>query len=1788
MPYQSSKPVFQTMPEAPLARGIDQLSSEDRIPPGFVEDSTNVDFGSDGTTGIRKGTRTYAQPLPIQARFSSSYGSPLTGTQQVTLRLGTGGWQTNYVNAWRCGIAADSVLLARLTTGVSAPIPFVNGEVVNYWTVAAGAVSVPYVDTELNPRRAIVTQWKPSAAPQSQNASQVFAPADTSGTLTLPTANTSRLQSGSSNTGPLAALFNTGLNGTKVFPAVTMVTEEDEASGRGVTFSVAGASTLTSIRTLSPGAISSWPMLRVFDPSASQYEIFPKESASGNPSGTAFSQGSGALQLEMPGVGIGGFRAVLRWIPQENVTEPVQLSDGGSYTFEIPVDSPRINYQVYSADTSTGGALNLHWPRASYSTSATPGGRVKVTAASVDEVAGLLSVSVTYEQNGGPANVQVRIGFLEEQGSCDTVKGWIVAGSSSIDVGATTQKLALMGVTGDVYADALGVDAGAVAVTDVYRAEAEQRPVAVSESMFATTVAVGTETNAYTGKNAPSLGFVVPATDLLIPGPAFWGSTQTPTRTVGSLKFEGGEGHWATATSFEYIGSLDGRGRVRVTISTPDRTISGTPLASTGLTLSDLSADWLTISSAPWTQLVGQWQIAAVNLTATSDTSTIDVWIDDVTDSRFDTTECAAQVGCFTYFFSANSGVRTGGSETNPMVGDVLTSSRPEEQGVHTVLSVSRNGFGFVCDGWSGELTDDGRAPRYFTVSRTGWFQASYGTGLPATVAMTPAFPSTQYYWPATGQYFTALRFTPKGASLGGSDTEFFSGACSVVGTYGSPYQITFTKTTDSKYLTVGQIVPIMYLGHRSGLYRLLSVSPGTLTWLAEALDGGTGQLGGTIEATVLAASSAFENPDLTLSPGSATSTADLTAQLEFADGVRWDLVLPPVTTDIALQSGALLESDRTDRQRYSRTASVASSLYGTVSGEEPFKFDGVSAYQAGIPRWNPTAFLTVQSSGNITPRGDSSAISAVSGSRITVGSSSLFAVGDKVGDGTRTANVREIDATNNYVYVDKTGAWAGTLTRVDTYRYYARVRYIDTNGIEHSSATFGSESLVVEISAASNIQLRLVGLPVVRLREYDGYEVVICRTKASAPGVFYQIAVLPLSFVSADGYLNFLDTRNDAEILEGDLDSYVVGRTGSGLANGWFPPQECAHLTSIGSALVQANFRTTPQLDLYLRQTTGADVTTALMNGMKLFFRRDAADAGTTSNDTDRLAFEFTTTSGAVSALTPSVGVSFSATTGAAHGLVAGNWVYLFHQTVAAGKNLEFSGWWKCAAGTTGSTIVVLWPGTPASATATVVNRWAKATVGTDVPVFLGTDGNFATVGGNTSFTDYRRLALYRLALAINAAQRQSTQTTGAWLSAEAGDSLATDRLIVRVPAVTQAPDANVTFSGVPTAAQWYANGVAASTSAEFVQQVFGSRLIKSYANSPEVMDSVDTDRDGSSASAVDINANDGQTLTAVLPFFGESAFGAAQQSSVLVVFKQRSAYLVDFVEKAAGRNPVQRVDTQGRGCEAPYSAVTTKDGVIFADAGGVYMLDRQLGVRFIGQRWGRFWRDEVDISRITEFTGHNNTRLGRYYLKVWLKDGTQRDLVYNYAREYLAEDGIGSWTKYDELPMGMSVNSPSGVSLLGMDTGRVEVFRNEGTSSDLQTADGSAIVMDLLPRGTDFGDGAIRKVLGHVDLRFRVPLTNITALTVSTARDWQTAFTASAPVSIRTPQNSVSGVGDDVAWRMDQLAFSVRDRRGIAFQVRIQHSTAREDVQLASIFYRIAGLSDAGTTQAAQSPRR
>lgn len=523
-------------------------------------------------------------------------------------------------------------------------------------------------------------------------------------------------------------------------------------------------------------------------------------------------------------------------------------------------------------------------------------------------------------------------------------------------------------------------------------------------------------------------------------------------------------------------------------------------------------------------------------------------------------------------------------------------------------------------------------------------------------------------------------------------------------------------------------------------------------------------------------------------------------------------------------------------------------------------------------------------------------------------------------------------------------------------------------------------------------------------------------------------------------------------------------------------------------------------------------------------------------------------------------------------------------HTIQVQGISLNYSGWWQIAS--VGATDVTINLNGAAAATS-YPDRYVLATDPTDIPILLGTDRNLGMVNGD-SFDLFDTMR--RMSMAVNASMRMVDTTISGmesfqpWMTARGGNDVGkAGRLIIRQPrSSTDTLELLLpsSFSGGGFSFDTFVNEIRRSPAEEVSAsaRIYPSRILVSYDNFPEMFDNPTAILDTESSSAIDINSSDGQEITGVIPFFGESAYGAAQQSAVLVVFKQNSIYLVDINEKRAGNNAVQRLETEGLGCTAPYSIAASKNGIIFANESGIYCLRRNQAIEYIGQYMERNWTERVDLDQLSIAQGHHYGIGRSYKLSVPLVGNTENSEVYVYNHTGEKDKGLGSWVRYDNHPATGWANLASD-AFFSSTSGRVFSLRRTGTESDFRD-DSEAISFRLDTRPMDFGNSNIRKVLDKVVAKYRTLVRNTSSL-LSISLDTSNNYIETTQIIIPKIKET-SGLDDSSNQAIYPVAHSPKERRAIYFSVRIENGAIDQNIEVAGIGCRVGGLETAGILEA------
>lgn len=885
------------------------------------------------------------------------------------------------------------------------------------------------------------------------------------------------------------------------------------------------------------------------------------------------------------------------------------------------------------------------------------------------------------------------------------------------------------------------------------------------------------------------------------------------------------------------------------------------------------------------------------------------------------------------------------------------------------------------------------------------------------------------------------------------------------------------------------------------------------------------------------------------------------------------------------------------------RSVMVQDNMYFTNGSDEVMKYDGENIYRAGLFRWQPHLFSSVDTTavGKIDTGNFTLSYSTVSDNRFTLttaADSVKLNVGERLKDN-RTSllyTITKIDETAGTITVNRSilssGAGALTVSTISQYSYYFRLNMVDRNNNIIGSAVVGSNDFVVTLGEDAAINLKLVGMPALSIYDYNRLEVQIYRSKANSFDNFFLLTTLPLSFNNGEGYIDYTDTDSDADLIKDDILS--VSLAGAELATTLSEPLRAKYITSAGNRLVLGHVKDYPTIDLQIVQNqSGPIVLSNLLatGNTRYLLRKSNLDTGTVTNMNDRIAYEFTSNSTSITSIANNAGASFTVT--ATNTFTAGDWVYLFHSAVVYDLSLQYSGLFQVESATSSEFTILYSHSSTYSPGSSDVDKFSRATAAKDVPVFLGVDGNYNTFNGNKGTQEsYEFIAVKRLANMINSSMRVYNSELfpdfKPFVVANAGGEFGFGQLILKQPLVSDT-DIELVLPALNGDFDIFVNSVKrnASEQAGALTKEYPSRVLVSYTNYPEIFDNPTAIVDSRSESAIDINSADGQEITSVIPFFGDSAFGQASKSGIITVFKENSIYLTDLAAKDAlsqnlvSNTPViQKLETEGKGCTAPLSVAVTRQGIMFANFSGVYRLNRNLEIDYIGRKVQRIWRELVNKDNIQYITGHHYANGNQYKLSfnpISQLDGRNTEvLVYSHTREY--EGGIGSWTVYDNHSVAGYANLLDD-SYFATNKGQVFSIRRTGEDTDYRD-DADPINSYFLARPLDFGDAGIRKNINAVITYYRT-LADTDSVSLKSALDMESEFNDTDLFRINEPTDN-TGLSDSNTRKVVTIRSSLQNSIGNYLQLLYSINQKDKPIEISGISVRVAGKDSKGMTEA------
>lgn len=1241
-------------------------------------------------------------------------------------------------------------------------------------------------------------------------------------------------------------------------------------------------------------------------------------------------------------------------------------------------------------------------------------------------------------------------------------------------------------------------------------------------------------------------------------GPLFYNTGDTPGRTRGYISGRDSGTNWATTTAVAYDEATQ---LTKYTISIPDKAIldsSGTPTTlSTVISTTPGLEDWLTVQEMSYKRHNGTFRIVQ----ADDGVDEIVLWVDNTSNDStdWDDSGTGGQTAVFTD--------QIDWLDTAPHIpGDSLQSDALSAQ---NIVQTSLGNTTVATD-----FTDLLEVPGgvLFNGSRTSKLIALRSPNPSSEPSSTNLVRGDMLSYTGIARELRVLNIN--------TDSDR---TCDISGD-GETATVTMT-TGDTTFLAGGMSILLTNARLYTGVQTILDIVSGSQFTFSSTETGSV--TGATLVGETAEIDEALEWED---TPGDTNS---------FRVERRWiPLESPDDPFNLTPSTTVRHFNDETyANQAFLRSTMVVDNMYLTNSGDEPYKLDGTNIYRSGLPSWQPGAFLVQDTAGaTIVVNLRSITYSAISASEgkltITAANTNALPIGSQVrltGSAlTYTVRSYSDDGTIFYLFMDRSldanVTATGTVDEIGTYRYYYRLNAVDANDNLIASATTGYQDHVIELTDNAAVLHKLIGLPAWDNYDFDRLEVQIYRTKLNQVAPFYLVTTLPMDFDNTQGYIQFRDSFADSDLTQ--LDVINTALKGQELGTQWSDPLRAKYVTSIGNRLILGNVRDYPELDI--RIVADATVGNSQFAGDTLLFRRDSQDVLSTTNMVDRVKYQWVNGFSGDASTFVIGSDQFSFDVSATAPTAPGDWIYLTYDTVdTANRDLTYSGWWQVA-DVTGTTVTVNLVG--ATSVSDYPNKYVISTDARDVPVLLGVDGNLGMFNGD-SFDIFD--SMRRMSMAINSTMRQVDISVAGmslftpWLMARGGnDTGVAGRIVIRQP---RADSSNLevvpTFSGYDL----FINEIKRTSGQQIsaVTRTSPSRILVSYENYPEIFDNPQAILDIESDSAIDINSADGQEITGIIPFFGQAAFTAAQQASILVVFKTNSVYLVDVNQKALGNQAVQRIETEGLGCTAPYSIAVTKSGIMFANESGIYCLRRDQSIEYIGRFMERNWLEAVSLTNLSMVQGHHYGQGRAYKLSVPIVS-TEADngyiensevYVYNHTGE--DQQGRGSWGRYDNHAATGWANLASR-AFFGATVGRVFLIRTTGLLSDYRD-DNEGISFSLETRPNDFGNSGIRKILDRVIVHYRVGSDN-TGTSLGFSVDLEEEYTETTPISINKVIANTN-FDDRIQKAIETISHSVSRRKGTYFNVQIMNATIDENLEVAGIDYKVGGLSNKGQLQADQT---
>lgn len=904
-------------------------------------------------------------------------------------------------------------------------------------------------------------------------------------------------------------------------------------------------------------------------------------------------------------------------------------------------------------------------------------------------------------------------------------------------------------------------------------------------------------------------------------------------------------------------------------------------------------------------------------------------------------------------------------------------------------------------------------------------------------------------------------------------------------------------------------------------------------------------------------------------------------------------------------------DTQPTTAQTRIRASAINDSLFLTNYKDPVMKFDGKSNYRAGLPAFQPSYLSWVDSeqTGIVIPK-----ISYLSVEHDGANTRIYFSVLPDLGDSNTLyeettdteMDVRLVNETERFIEVEGNLEGAipdrGQVSIPQEVGYYFKIQAVDRNNNVIASAVTDWEECVVKIDKSGAINHRLSGLPKFDIYDYDRLDIYIYRTKVTSSALppFYQVRrdAINYRYVEGEDVLIVNDTAPDESLSPIPDDQVSIALKGAELPLSSDEPPRSKYITTAGNRLVMGNIKSWNTLELDLLSNRGIselntvdNLNLEIDNGDDTvtidcvpFLNRDAQDYDSlnTINMLEVTSVDFAEPTVVELTLDGSLGADLTGDF-----IQLGSWFTKLNASGTYEKGTRtradrlggLIGWWQINAHTVvpgGNDIVELfWVHGYRSS-----DNWTFD--GTTAPLYLGISpgklpvvtlpyaltsvGNIVT---EVVFDD--RVNQFEFTTAINRAVKDIRSALNQymlrqiepWLLPKAGATEGNGKLVL------QALRPEVVITGKVTVGAdsdiqifWDRRRTPSGDEAQGTERLYPSRLLASVANYPEMYDNPFAVSALTSDSVIDISANDGQEITGMSTFFSTSTTSASALEETLVVFKDRSIYAVNLTTRQ-----IQEVQSGEQGCSIPGSINVTKDGIMFANTSGIYMVTKNLDVVYVGDWIENAWKDRVNFDAITERAISVNDALDRRYkLSVPVdSDRNNQAAVFNYIS---AEKVGGGWSFYNNFPASDWRQTNEG-TFFSSYQGRVFIMRKNGDDTDYRDDD-SAILCQMTYAPQSFGDSGTRAVLNRVITHIEG---SVTDLIPSFSVDLSDVF---EPVDVISTEAGVIG---------ESIASSLPDRHALYFQVRYTHGVKDQGCKLGGIEFKVSGLSELGITQAKEA---